>query len=172
MINDNSGKQILKGLIREFLSEEAENPVVKNVKAQDNFDDFVNKPENVGQPFTRDEIDILQTLDIKPDESSATQIKYSATEQTNGNNKQMVVIKKLQPKPVFVALCCPDRRPVNLSADDVDVASAVSPTPAPQPEKVEKDTIIIKISRPINPRGDEHALFNFVNYIVKELNIK
>ena len=50
-------KKSIRGIINEVLTEERESPVVRNIKSVENFDALLAKPENVGQPFTKEEID-------------------------------------------------------------------------------------------------------------------
>lgn len=135
--------------------------MVKNVEAVDNFDEFVSRPENQGVNFTDDELSAVDTISNKPDEKTPNKISYNSTETTTGNNKQLVVIKKATPKKVYIAICCPNRSPVNIS--DTDSSKSDS--------KNKKDKIIIKISKNYEDSENCSVLYNFINYIIKEYNI-
>ena len=154
-------KEYIKGCITEIICE-MDNPVVKNVESADNFDEFVEKPENQGVNFTDDELSTIDTIDIKPDEKSSNKISYNSTDSITGNNKQVIIIKKSTPKKVYIAICCPNRSPVNIN-NAGDLNSDV---------KKKKDRIIIKISKTYENDGDSSILYNFINYIIKEYNIK
>lgn len=154
-------KEYIKSCITEIICE-IENPIVKNVEASDNFDNFIEKPENQGINFNENELSTIDTIDVKPDEKSPNKISYSSTEMTTGNNKQVIVIKKDSPKKVYIAICCPNRAPVNISGDE-DLKLS---------EKDKKDRIIIKISKTYEGDGDSSILYNFINHIVKEYTIK
>lgn len=153
-------KEYIKKQVSEIICE-IDNPVVKNVEAVDNFDEFVSRPENQGVNFTDDELSAVDTISNKPDEKTPNKISYNSTETTTGNNKQLVVIKKATPKKVYIAICCPNRSPVNIS--DTDSSKSDS--------KNKKDKIIIKISKNYEDSENCSVLYNFINYIIKEYNI-
>jgi len=153
-------KEYIKKQVSEIICE-IDNPVVKNVEAVDNFDEFVSRPENQGVNFTDDELSAVDTISNKPDEKTPNKISYNSTETTTGNNKQLVVIKKATPKKVYIAICCPNRSPVNIS----DTNSSKSDS------KNKKDKIIIKISKNYEDSENCSVLYNFINYIIKEYNI-
>jgi len=153
-------KEYIKKQVSEIICE-IDNPVVKNVEAVDNFDEFVSRPENQGVNFTDDELSAVDTISNKPDEKTPNKISYNSTETTTGNNKQLIVIKKATPKKVYIAICCPNRSPVNIS--DTDSSKSDS--------KNKKDKIIIKISKNYEDSENCSVLYNFINYIIKEYNI-
>lgn len=57
-------KEYIKNCITEMICE-IENPIVKNVEAIDNFDDFIEKPENQGINFNQNELSTVDTIDVK-----------------------------------------------------------------------------------------------------------
>lgn len=154
-------KEYIRNCVAEIICE-IDNPIVKNVEAFENFDEFIDKPENQGINFNEEELSTVDTVDGKPDDKSTNRISYSSAETTTGNNKQVIIIKKDTPKKVYIAICCPNRSPVNVSAGD-DLALDL---------KKKKDRIIIKISKTYEKDGDPSVLYNFINYIVKEYTIK
>lgn len=154
-------KEYIRNCVTEIICE-IDNPVVKNVEASENFDEFIDRPENQGINFNEEELSTIDTIDVKPDDKSTNRIGYSSTETTTGNNKQLIIIKKDNPKKVYIAICCPNRSPVNISVeDDLELDS-----------KKKKDRIIIKISKTYENDGDPSVLYNFINHIVKEYTIK
>ena len=62
-------RENVKRIVREVLVEmetKSENPVVKILTAREKFVDFVEKTENKGDAFTKEEFEILETLDTTP----------------------------------------------------------------------------------------------------------
>lgn len=156
MITDNNFYTVL--LVKEMLGESFENLIVKNLKAKDNFDEFVVKPENKGDPFTKEELDSLENLDTKPYKVSTDEIRFSATEPTNNKNKEMAVVKKQNRYVVFFSV----RNPVDISPVK-DISDK---------EVDERDDIIIKISKPFDKKdGDPSLLYNVVDSLSKEYQI-
>lgn len=159
--------RITSDLIREILKESVENPVVKNITAKEDFDEYVSKPENRGENFSTEELDIISTLDSKPYKTMPNEIRFSSTEITNNKNKELAVVKKQGRYVAFFSV----RKPT-------DVSTTVDLTDVPDDkteEEDDRDDIIIKVSRPFSKvdskSGDPSLLFNFVNVITKEYQI-
>lgn len=150
-------------LIRTVLFEAVENPVVKNVFAKDDFDDYVSKPENLGEDFDKEELDILETLDSKPYKKLKNELRFSSTEITNNRNKELAVVKKQGRYIAFFSV----RKPT-------DVSTSTDLKDVPNEEDDDRDEIIIKVSRPFSDRSKNHdvsLLFNFINTVTKEYQI-
>lgn len=149
-------------LIRSVLLESLDNPVVKNVSVKGNFDEYVSKPENRGENFTKEEIDVLDNLDTKPYKKTPNEIKFSSTEITNNRNKELVVKKKSGRYVAFFSV----RKPT-----DVTPETELSDK---DPSEKEKDDIIIKVSRPFldgYSKQDTSLLYSFINTLTKEYQI-
>ena len=150
-------RESLKRIVIEVLVE-MENPVVKNITAREKFDDYVEKSENKGDPFTREELEILETLDTTPYKTSPSEVRYSSTEPTNNKNKELVIVKKQKRYVAFFSM----NNPANVSTTQE----------IPNDEDGDKDDIIIKVSRPFSENGQDISLLsNFVNVITKEYQI-
>lgn len=150
-------------LIRLVLREAVENPVVKNITAKDDFDDYVSKPENRGENFVQEEFDILETLDSKPYKKIPNELRFSSTEMTNNRNKELAVVKKQGRYIAFFSV----RKPT-------DVSTSTDLKDVPEDEEDDRDEIIIKVSRPFTDSSkpyDSSLLFNFINTITKEYQI-
>lgn len=151
-------KNQLRSLVIQVLNEEdnSSNPVIRNVTAKEKFDDFIIKPENRGLPFSREELDILGSLESKPYKKSATEIRFSKTDETNNTNKELVVVKKQNHYVAYFSAM----KPVDVSADQSIESQEI------------KDNIFIKISRPFSsPTQDAPLLSNFIDVITKEYQI-
>jgi hypothetical protein len=129
-------RENVKRIVREVLVEmetKSENPVVKILTAREKFVDFVEKTENKGDAFTKEEFEILETLDTTPYKASSNEVRYSATESTNNMSTTQ-----------------------EIPADD----------------DVDKDDIIIKVSRPFKESNQDISLLsNFINVLTKEYQI-
>jgi len=150
-------------LIRSVLTEEMENPVVKNITAKEDFDEYVAKPENRGETFSKEEVEILDTLDSKPYKKMPNEIRFSSTEITNNRNKELAVVKKQGRYVAFFSVRKPTDVSVTTDLKDDDTE-----------EEDDRDEIIIKVSRPFtdsSKKFDTSLLFNFVNTITKEYQI-
>ena len=149
-------------LIRSVLLESMENPVVKNVTARGDFDEYVSKPENRGENFTEEEMDVFDGLDSKPYKKTPNEVRFSSTEITNNKNKELAVVKKSGRYVVFFSVRNPTDVTSDTSLSDVDN------------EEKEKDEIIIKVSRPFvtgHSKHDTSLLYNLINTLTKEYQI-
>jgi len=154
---------ITSELIRTILREAVENPIVKNISAKDDFDEYVSKPENRGEDFEQEEFDILDTLDSKPYKKLKNELRFSSTEMTNNRNKELAVVKKQGRYIAFFSV----RKPT-------DVSTSTDLKDVPEDEEDERDEIIIKVSRPFSDSSkssDPSLLFNVINTITKEYQI-
>lgn len=150
-------------LARFVLREELDNPVVKNVTAKGNFDEYVSKPENKGENFTEEELAVFDGLDTKPYKKETAEVRFSSTEITNNKNKELVVIKKSGRYLVFFSV----RKPTDVTPDTE--LSDVEPD-----KSEENDDIIIKVSRPFldgHSKQDTSLLYNLINTLTKEYQI-
>lgn len=153
-------KNQIVGLIKEVLSE-ADSPIVRNVTAKEKFDDFIKKPENAGEKFTKEEFDISDSLDDRPYKKDPSALRYSAIEPTNGHNKELVIIKKQNRYIAFFSAM----KPVDVSSDQEIPDETKNPGAG-------KDDIFIKISRPFKTPGQDTSLLsNFINVLTKEYQI-
>ena len=154
-------------LIREILEGSVDsadlNPIVKNVSAKGNFDDYVSKSENKGESFTTGETDVLSRLDTKPYKTMPDEIRFSSTEITNNNNKELAVVKKGGRYVAFFSV----RKPTDVTAD----TDLTSPDKGSENKQ---DEIIIKISRPFSDpkiNQDPSLLYDLINTLTKEYQI-
>ena len=150
-------------LARSVLLEAMDNPVVKNVTAKGNFDEYVSKPENRGDDFTEEESSVFDSLDTKPYKKDRAEVRFSSTEITNNRNKELVVIKKSGRYVAFFSV----RKPTDVTPDTE--LSDVEPD-----KKEDGDDIIIKVSRPFvdgHSKQDTSLLYNLINTLTKEYQI-
>jgi hypothetical protein len=154
-------RENVKRIVREVLVEmetKSENPVVKILTAREKFVDFVEKTENKGDAFTKEEFEILETLDTTPYKASSNEVRYSATESTNNKNKELVVVKKQKRYVAFFSMSNPA---------DMSTTQEI-----PADDDVDKDDIIIKVSRPFKESNQDISLLsNFINVLTKEYQI-
>jgi hypothetical protein len=165
LILTNEAIYLTSELIRLVLKESVENPVVKNITAREDFDEYVAKPENRGENFVKEEIDILETLDSKPYKKVPNEIRFSSTEMTNNRNKELAVVKKQGRYIAFFSV----RKPT-----DVSSTTDLEDVPDDGDKTDDRDEIIIKVSRPFSDSSkpfDASLLFNFINTITKEYQI-
>ena len=152
-------KKVIERLKNNKLNEGAENAVVRNIQAKENFDTFIAKPENKGIPFTQREMDTVERADVKPYKKTSTEIRYSAVEPMNQKNKELVIVKKPTNYVAYFTI----RNPVNVTPEEP--ATDITATP----EEPIKDTIVIKVSQPYSNEAESmSALSNFINVITKE----
>lgn len=167
-------KQSIRGIIQEVLNEEKESPIVRNIKSVENFDELLAKPENAGQPFTKEEIDAIQRLDVKPTKLTNTEINFGAPEEMSGKNKDLVIRKVTGKYVGFFSL----REPVDVSPDKGLTEADEPQTDEPAPESTDdplapqKDEVFIIVSRPLtNSMQDITLLSNFITHLVNEYQI-
>jgi hypothetical protein len=156
--------EIISGLISSVLKEEVDNPVVKNISAKENFDDYVSDPKNQGEPFNDDEFSVVKNLDSQPYKKTNTELRFSSTEVINNRNKELAVVKKQGRYVAFFSV----RKPTDVSTT-VNLGDV-----SKEDEDDGRDDIIIKVSRPFsknNSSGDPSLLYNFINFITKEYEI-
>ena len=127
-INDNEGELIntmahdslheskikLSEITKQILAEEAENPVVRNIAAKENFDDFMEKSENKGESFSKEENNVVDVLETKPSKKENNKITYSSTDNVTKKNKELVVIKKQKKYIAYFS----ERMPVNVTPEE------------------------------------------------------
>lgn len=158
-------KKSIRGIINEVLTEERESPVVRNIKSVENFDALLAKPENVGQPFTKEEIDGIGRMEVSPYKTTATEIRFSATDEMGTDNKELVVRKNNGKYVGFFSV----RKPVDVTPDDV---TADNPEQSAADDEPQKDEVIIVVSRPLtNTIKDVSLLVNFVTHLTNEYQI-
>jgi hypothetical protein len=175
----------LSEIARIVLGEEVDNPIVKNIKTVEDFDTFLDKPENKGEAFYKEEFDVVDMMDIKPNKKLVNQIKYSKTDEISSKNKELVIIKKQKKYLAFSSV----REPADLSAPEPEPKQPVQqelPLDTGQPQKPpeqlelpiekeeEKDTIFIKVSKPFEDQSktlDVSLLSNFLNALLSEFQV-
>jgi hypothetical protein len=156
VLENNFHSQLKELIIETVLTSTQDNPIIRNVTAKDTFDTFIQKSEFIGDAFNEHELKTIESLDSKPYSKEKNRLRFSATEETDNRNKELVVIRKQNHYIAIFSVM----KPVDVS-DDQDI-----------PEQEAKDDIFIKISRPIS-KDDEDGklLYNFINVITKEYNI-
>jgi hypothetical protein len=166
-------------IAKQILNEEVENPVVKNIKATEDFDTFLNKPENKGEVFYKEEMDVLDRMDTKPSKKLPNQIKYSGADDISSKNKELVIIKK---QKRYLAFFCV-KEPTDLNPEEPAIEAPTqdstqppadaSPTESEIPEE-EKDVVFIKVSKPFSDTTknfDTTSISNFVTFLLSDLQM-
>ena len=160
-------KKSIQSVINEVLNEDVESPVVRNVQSNENFDDLLAKPENVGEAFNQKEIDAVNRLDTKPYKVTPTEVKFSSVDDTSEKNKEMVV-RKIKGKYVaFFAL----REPTDITPEEpITEADETVGSEENNPDEPQKDNILISISRPLGSNVMDNAsiLYNFITHLHSE----
>jgi len=157
----------LSEIAKFILKEEPDNVIVKNMKVQEDFDAFLAKPENKGETLYKEEFDVVDMMESKPNKKVINQIKYSSADDMTGKNKEMVVIKKQKRYVAFFSI----REPTDLN-NEADIPKETDANPESEgTEEAEKDTIFIKVSKPFEDQSkpmDVGLLSNFLNNLLLE----
>ena len=104
-------------------------------------------------------------MEVAPYKTTATEIRFSATDEMGTDNKELVVRKNNGKYVGFFSV----RKPVDVTPDDV---TADNPEQSAADDEPQKDEVIIVVSRPLtNTIKDVSLLVNFVTHLTNEYQI-